>query len=61
MSAENAIAALCSLVVPGLGQLLQARLLIAIIMFLLSGILLFFMLSWIIHIWSAIDAAMFKP
>ncbi|CAH9017659.1 hypothetical protein [Candidatus Nitrosacidococcus sp. I8] len=59
-SAGNVIAALCSLVVPGLGQLLQARLLKAIIMFVLCAILWFFMLGWIIHIWSVIDAAMFK-
>jgi len=60
-SGGNVIAALCSFFIPGLGQLLQGRLLKAILMFLLSGILWFFLLGWIIHLWSIIDAAMFKP
>jgi len=60
-SGGNVIAALCSFFIPGLGQLLQGRLLKAIVMFLLSGILWFFLLGWIIHLWSIIDAALFKP
>ena len=60
-SGGNVIAALCSFFIPGLGQLLQGRLLMAIIMFLLSGFLWFFLLGWIIHLWSIIDAALFKP
>ena len=38
-SAGNVIAALCSFFIPGLGQLLQGRLLIAIIQFCLAGLL----------------------
>jgi len=60
-SAGNVIAALCSFFIPGLGQLLQGRLLLAIVQFLLAGILWWFLLGWIIHLWSILDAAMFKP
>jgi TM2 domain-containing membrane protein YozV len=60
-SGGNVIAALCSFFIPGLGQLLQGRLLLAIVMFVLSGILWFFLLGWIIHLWSIISAAVFKP
>ena len=60
-SAGNVIAALCSFFIPGLGQLIQGRLLKAIIMFVLAGALWWFLLGWIIHLWSIIDAAMFKP
>ncbi|NBB87418.1 MAG: hypothetical protein GVY12_14515 [Bacteroidetes bacterium] len=60
-SAGNVIAALCSFFIPGLGQLLQARLLMAITHFVLAGVLWWFLLGWIIHLWSIIDAARFKP
>ena len=60
-SAGNVIAALCSLFVPGLGQLLQGRLLIAVIQFLLAAVLWFVLLGWLIHLWSILDAALFKP
>ena len=59
-STGNVIAALASFFVPGLGQLIQGRLLIAIIQFVLATILWFFLLGWIIHLWSILDAAMFK-
>ena len=54
------LAAICSLFIPGLGQLVQGRLLMAILMFVLAGMLWFFLLGWIVHIWSIIDAALFK-
>jgi len=60
-SAGNVIAALCSFFIPGLGQLLQGRLLMALIQFVLACILWHFFLGWIIHLWSILDAAMFKP
>ena len=60
-SAGNVLAALCSFFIPGLGQLLQGRLLMAIIQFCLAAILWFFLLGWIIHLWSILDAALFKP
>jgi TM2 domain-containing membrane protein YozV len=59
-SAGNVIAALCSLFIPGLGQLLQGRLLIAIVQFVLAGLLWFIFLGWIIHLWSVLDAAWYK-
>jgi TM2 domain-containing membrane protein YozV len=59
-STGNVIAALASFFIPGLGQLLQGRLLMAIIHFVLAGILWIFFLGWIIHIWSILDAALFK-
>ncbi len=59
-SGGNVLAALCSFFVPGLGQLLQGRLMMAIIHFVLAGALWIFWLGWIIHLWSIIDAAKFK-
>ena len=60
-SGGNVLAALASLIIPGLGQLLQGRLLMAIIHFVLATVLWFFLLGWIIHLWSILDAAKFKP
>ncbi len=59
-STGNVIAALASFFIPGLGQLLQGRLLMAIIMFVLAGLLWLLLLGWIIHLWSILDAALFK-
>ncbi|SOD93701.1 hypothetical protein [Spirosoma fluviale] len=60
-SGGNVLAALCSFFIPGLGQLLQGRLLMAILQFVLAGALWFFLMGWIIHLWSIIDAARFNP
>jgi TM2 domain-containing membrane protein YozV len=60
-SAGNVIAALASFFIPGLGQLLQGRLLMAIFQFVLAAVLWFFLLGWLIHLWSIIDAAIWKP
>lgn len=60
-STGNVIAALCSFVFPGLGQLLQGRLLAAAIHFLLAVVLWWIWLGWLIHVWSTIDAARYKP
>lgn len=60
-STGNVIAALCSFFIPGLGQLLQGRLIIGIIQFLLATILWFVLLGWVIHLWSILDAALWKP
>ena len=59
-STGNVIAAIASLIIPGLGQLLQGRLLLGIVQFILAGVLWVFLLGWIIHLWSVIDAARFK-
>ncbi len=59
-SAGNVIAALCSFFIPGLGQLLQGRPLMAAFQFVLAAVLWIFMLGWVIHLWSILDAALFK-
>ncbi|MDR2980639.1 MAG: hypothetical protein LBV12_00150 [Puniceicoccales bacterium] len=59
-STGNVIAALASFFIPGLGQLIQGRLLIAIVMFVLAGLLWLVFMGWIIHLWSILDAALFK-
>jgi TM2 domain-containing membrane protein YozV len=60
-SAGNVIAALCSFFIPGLGQLLQGRPVMGAIQFVLACALWFFLLGWVIHLWSILDAAMWKP
>src|SRR2546423_15676980 len=60
-SAGNIIAALCSFFIPGLGQLLQGRLFMAIFQFCLAAVLWFFLLGWVIPLWSIFTAAHFKP
>ena len=59
-STGNVIAALASFFVPGLGQLIQGRLLMALFQFVLGGILWIFLLGWAVHLWSIIDAALWK-
>lgn len=59
-STGNVIAAVCSFFIPGLGQLVQGRLLKALLMCVLAVVLWFVWLGWIIHIWSVIDAATYK-
>jgi TM2 domain-containing membrane protein YozV len=60
-SGGNVIAALCSFFIPGLGQLLQGRLLAAAVQFVLATVLWYILLGWIVHIWSIIDAARWSP
>ncbi len=60
-SAGNVISALASFFIPGLGQLLQGRLLIALLQFFLAALLWLIWLGWIIHIWSILDAALWTP
>jgi TM2 domain-containing membrane protein YozV len=60
-SAGNVIAALCSFFIPGLGQLVQGRLLMAAVQFVLAALLWLVLLGWLVHLWSIIDAALFKP
>jgi TM2 domain-containing membrane protein YozV len=69
-SGGNIIAAVCSFFIPGLGQLVQGRVMKAIMFFLVTvvcyaltaTVVLFFM--WIIavifHLWAIIDAAKFN-
>lgn len=59
-STGNVIAALGSFFIPGLGQLLQGRLLAAALFFVAAGVLWFFLLGWIVHLWAVLDAALWK-
>jgi TM2 domain-containing membrane protein YozV len=70
-SGGNVIAALCNVFFPGLGQLLQGRILAALTFFLVTVICyglaatVIFIFLWpvgaIVHLWSIISAARFKP
>lgn len=68
-SAGNVIAALASVFVPGLGQLVQGRLAPALIFFCVAIVgyacwwLLFIpaIIGGIAHLWSILDAALWKP
>ena len=59
-SCGNVLAALASFFIPGLGQLLQGRWILAGFMFVMSVILWVILLGWIIHLWSIIDAALYE-
>ena len=59
-STSNVIAAVCSFFIPGLGQLVQGRILMAVVHFVLAAALWFIFMGWIIHLWSIIDAAVWK-
>jgi TM2 domain-containing membrane protein YozV len=67
-SAGNVIAALASFFIPGLGQLLQGRVLPALGFFLVAAIgygtwflIITAVIAGIAHLWSIIDAALWKP
>lgn len=60
-STGNVVAALCSFFIPGLGQLLQGRPLLALIHLLLDIFLWIFWLGWIMHLLSALHAALYTP
>jgi TM2 domain-containing membrane protein YozV len=59
-STGNVIAALASFFIPGLGQLIQGRLVRALIFFVAAGLLWIIMLGWIMHLWAILDAALWK-
>ena len=52
------MASLASFFIPGLGPLIQGRLLPAIIFFVFTGIFWFFLVGWIIHLWACLNAAL---
>lgn len=64
-SAGNVIAALVNLPLPGLGQLIQGRMLRAAFFFVAVGVLYWSIIGWpfgaVVHLWAIIDAALFKP
>jgi TM2 domain-containing membrane protein YozV len=59
-STGNVIAAVCSFFIPGLGQLVQGRVIAAALQFVLAAVLWWFWLGWVIHLWSIIDAARYR-
>lgn len=66
-SGGNVLAAICNFFIPGLGQLVQGRILAAIIFFVVTAaawattiILIGWVLGPIMHLWSIIDAARYK-
>lgn len=69
-SGGNVLAALCSVFIPGLGQLLQGRIMKAIMFFvvtfvsyaLAATVIFFFMwfVGAIFHVWGIIDAAKYR-
>ena len=60
-SGGNVLAAVCSFFIPGLGQLVQGRLLAAFLFFVSAGLLWVLLLGWVMHLWSVIDAARWHP
>ncbi|GAA5192650.1 hypothetical protein [Ferrimonas gelatinilytica] len=67
-STGNVLAAICSFFIPGLGQLVQGRVLAALLFFVLTtiGYATYFLIvpaiiAGIIHLWAIIDAARFRP
>ena len=58
--AGNVIAAICSFFIPGLGQLVQGRVLRAFVMFVAAGVLWLLLLGWVVHLWSIVDAAVWR-
>ncbi len=59
--AARGIAAICSLLIPGLGQLVQGRLLAAFLYFISSVLLWCCCLGWLPHAVSVVDAAIWEP
>jgi TM2 domain-containing membrane protein YozV len=59
-SAGNVLAALCSLFIAGLGQLLQGRIFSALLHFLLAALLWLFGLGWLVHLASCLSAARWR-
>ena len=59
-STGNVIAALASFFIPGLGQLVQGRIVAAAIFFLLSLVMWVVLLGWLIHVVACIEAAVWK-
>ncbi len=66
-SGGNVLAAICSFFIPGLGQLVQGRILAAILFFV--GMIVSWALTWIfigwlfvpiVYLWCIIDAARYR-
>ena len=67
-STGNVLAAICSFFIPGLGQLVQGRILSALMFFVITAagyalwwLIVPIIIAVIVHIWAIIDAARFSP
>jgi hypothetical protein len=61
-SAGNVLAAIANVFVPGLGQLVQGRLLAALLFFLGTILLLACCgLGLVVYVWAIVDAARWRP
>ncbi len=59
-STGNVLAAICSFFIPGLGQLVQGRIIAAIILFVVSGFLWLVWLGWLGQIIACLAAALWR-
>ena len=66
-SGGNVLAAICNFFIPGLGQLVQGRILPALFFFIgmaISWALVWILIGWIlvpiVYLWAIIDAARYK-
>ena len=59
-STANVLAAICSFFIPGLGQLVQGRVVKAAIHCALGCLLWFVFVGWVMHVWSALEAALWR-
>ncbi|WP_448548215.1 hypothetical protein [Thalassotalea fusca] len=66
-SGGNVLAAICNVFIPGLGQLVQGRIIAALFFFIamaVSWVLVYLLIGWllvpIVYLWSIIDAARYK-
>jgi TM2 domain-containing membrane protein YozV len=63
-SAGNVVAAICSFFIPGLGQLVQGRVLAALFWFVLAWIVWFVtfgLFGWVVHVIACVEAARWRP
>ena len=63
-SAGNVLAGIASLIIPGLGQLVQGRVFAALFFFVVAAVLdviSFGTLGWVIHIIAAVHAGVYDP
>ena len=63
-SAGNVIAAIGSFLIPGLGQLVQGRVLAALFWFVLAWIVwlvTFGFFGWVVHVIACVEAARWRP
>ena len=64
-STGNVLAAICSFFIPGLGHLVQGRLLAAAFFFLTCAVLYGLVITWLFalpfHLWAILSTALYKP